>query len=546
MGETPTHIGTTPGIVAESSEIQPVGDLSSTQGTVVSPKRRTWLLLLLVVAAGTFLRFWMLGVKSLWLDEAFSVYAARLPWLEFLRTMWWGEANMAVYYFLLRGWIHLGDSEFWLRSLSAVFGVAAIPAVYALGSRFLSRKAGLVAAALLSIHSFHIHYSQDLRSYGLLTLLLILSSYAFLAVLDTPERKSPWVLWVVFSALSVYAHMFAVLALASQWLVLTPRTVKRLGIAKLLSAGAAIGILAAPMAAVVIQEHKSQLDWVPKPNLADISAMFQDLVGAGAAASAVTLRGLVLLILYLVMWVVALGTVFRARRNPAGGTAASVTVPLLVSWFAFPVAAMIGISFLKPILAPRYLLMCVPAAVLLAGWGLVAVEESGPRGRLVSWAVLLSMAVLSFWGTWDHFASFKTYGSDWRGVTQYILSQQEPGDAVIFYTFTGHREFAYYAGGERGAASRISAPAVLFSLPQDHTGIEKRTEPYRRVWFILHHMRSTPVTDAQTDVIRTALESHFRLTGEREFPGFGVHRGESGKIRVGLYVAASPNQDAVQ
>jgi mannosyltransferase len=524
-----------------------MGDLSSTQGSVKSPERRIWLLLLLVVAAGAFLRFWMLGVKSLWLDEAFSVDAARLSWPDFLRTMWWGEANMALYYFLLRGWIHLGDSEFWLRSLSALFGVAAILAVYALGCRFLSRKAGLVSAALLAVHSFHIHYSQDLRSYGLLTLLLILSSYAFLEVLDTPERKSPWVLWVLFSALSVYAHMFAVLVLASQWLVLTPSRVKRLGIAKLLSAGAAIAILAAPMAAVIILEHKSQLDWVLPPSLADISATFQDLVGAVAAASEGTTRGLVLVVLYLAMWVVAIASVFRARRSPTSGRPASTTVPLLISWFAFPVAAMIGISFLKPILAPRYLLMCVPAAVLLAVWGLVTLEKSVPRGRLVSWATLLSMAVLSFWGTWDHFASFKTYGSDWRGVTRYILSQQKPGDAVIFYTFTGHREFAYYAGGEReAAANRTSTPALLFPLPLDQAGIEKRTEPYPRVWFIVHHMKSTRVTDAETDVIRTALESHFRLAEEREFPGSGVHRGESGEIRVALYAMVPPNQHAVQ
>jgi mannosyltransferase len=540
FGEARTRIGTTPEILAQPREIQPLGDLSS-----MSPERRIWLLLLLIIAAGTFLRFCMLGVKSLWLDEAFSVYAARLPWAQFMRTMWWGEANMVLYYFFLRGWIHLGDSEFWLRSLSAMLGVAAIPAVYALGRRFLSSKAGLASAALLAVHSFHIHYSQDLRSYSLLTLLLIVSSYGFLAVLDTPQRKSPWVLWVVFTVLSVYAHIFAVFVLASQWLVLTPRWIKRLGVAKLLSAGAAIGILAAPMAAVVILEHKAQLDWVPQPTLADISEMSQDLVGGGAAASRGTVRGLVLLILYFAIWIVAIASFFRARRNSAGGPPASFAVPLLVSWLTFPVAAMIGISFLKPIVAPRYLLMCVPAAVLLAGWGLVAVEESVPRGRLVSSAVLVSMAVLSFWGTWDHFASFKTYGSDWRGVTRHILSQQKPDDAVIFYTFTGHREFAYYAGDEREAANRASAPPVLFPLPLDYAGIEKRTEPYRRVWFILHHMRSTPGTEAQTDVIRRALESHFRLAAEREFPGSGVHRGESGTIRVALYVAVPSNQDTV-
>ena len=73
-----------------------------------SSQRTGWSLLLLVVlVTGIVLRFKMLGMKSLWLDEASSVAFVRLPWREFLRTMWYGEANMAFYYLLLRFWLHL-------------------------------------------------------------------------------------------------------------------------------------------------------------------------------------------------------------------------------------------------------------------------------------------------------------------------------------------------------------------------------------------------------------------------------------------------------
>src|SRR5271170_7645599 len=101
-------------------------------------KMWSWLLLSLFVLVGAFLRFHILGVRSLWPAECFSILVARQPWPMFLRTMWWGEANMAFYYTLLRGWLLGGDSEVWLQSLSALFGVMTIPAVYALGNRFLS------------------------------------------------------------------------------------------------------------------------------------------------------------------------------------------------------------------------------------------------------------------------------------------------------------------------------------------------------------------------------------------------------------------------
>src|ERR1700675_1393924 len=99
-----------------------------------------WLLLLLIVVVGIYLRFHMLGVRGLWPAECFSVLLAWQPWGKFLRSLWWGEANMAFYYFLMRGWVLLGDSEVWVFSLSALFGVLAIPAVYLFGKRFLSTK----------------------------------------------------------------------------------------------------------------------------------------------------------------------------------------------------------------------------------------------------------------------------------------------------------------------------------------------------------------------------------------------------------------------
>src|SRR5580704_9742540 len=115
--------------------VQSMADLSPTQSGVESRKEKNWPLLLLIVAVGAYLRFHMLGVRSLWPPECFSVLLAWQPWPMFLRTMWWGEANMAFYYFLLRGWVLLGDSEVWLQGLSALLGVLTIPAVYALGKR---------------------------------------------------------------------------------------------------------------------------------------------------------------------------------------------------------------------------------------------------------------------------------------------------------------------------------------------------------------------------------------------------------------------------
>ena len=73
-------------------------------------------LLLLIVAAGVVLRLHLLTRRDLWVDEALSVVLARMPWRHFWQALWDFQANMALYYLLLRGWLHLGDSEGLVRS----------------------------------------------------------------------------------------------------------------------------------------------------------------------------------------------------------------------------------------------------------------------------------------------------------------------------------------------------------------------------------------------------------------------------------------------
>jgi uncharacterized membrane protein len=131
---------------------------------------------------------------------------------------WDFEGNMIFYYLLLRGWVHLGDSEAVVRSLSVLFGVATVAAVYDLGCRLFNRTAGLIAAALLTIHGFHILWSQQARSYALLTLLLVVSTSLLVSALQAPDPRRTWAAYVIVSALACYCHFFAVLVLMTHWL----------------------------------------------------------------------------------------------------------------------------------------------------------------------------------------------------------------------------------------------------------------------------------------------------------------------------------------
>jgi 4-amino-4-deoxy-L-arabinose transferase-like glycosyltransferase len=497
-------------------------------------------LLLVIVAAGAFFRFHMLGIRSLWPAECFSILVARQPWPAFLRTMWWGEANMAVYYFLLRGWLLLGDSEMWLQGLSAFLGVATIAVVYALGNRFLAWRVGFVAAALLAIHSFHIGHSQELRSYSLLTLLVVLSTYCFLALLDSPNKKSLWVLYLLFSALALYAQMFAVFVILSHWLALTPYRIKRLGLVKWILANTAIGILSLPLVAVTVLQNHGQLDWVPPLSPVGTLNVFRAIVGADTLALKSPEMSALLLILYVVVWFFAIWGLLLKERSGIDASMSATAVSVLVWSCAFPILAMTVISFMKPILYPRYLLMSVPAAVILAAQGFAAIEQFVAHGRVASFVLLLLMIALSLASTHQFDARLATSGFDYRGVTKYILSRRQGSDAIIFYKFSGNWAWEYYVGRARKTGDAEPVPTVLSPLTFDRAEIENRMAAYPRVWLVLHQDIPTPQSDVNTALLVRTIREHFGLTEEVEFPGQSMFPGEDASIRLALYAAAVP------
>ena len=177
----------------------------------------TWTVVSILCLLGALFRFYGLGLSPMY-DEAANWTFAQLPWHSFFQSIWNYEGNMILYYVVLHFWVHLGDSEVVLRSLSAVFGIATIPIVYGLGLRLIGRRGGILAAASISVHAFHIRWSQEARSYAMLVFLISLSTLLLLSVVKAPRGSRLWAGYIGTSILACYCHMLAVLVVAAQWL----------------------------------------------------------------------------------------------------------------------------------------------------------------------------------------------------------------------------------------------------------------------------------------------------------------------------------------
>ncbi|HEY2657194.1 MAG TPA: glycosyltransferase family 39 protein, partial [Solirubrobacteraceae bacterium] len=167
------------------------------------------------------LRFYRLGHQGFWFDEGNTALLVHFAPGKMLGLIPQSESTPPLYYCVAWIWARVfGYGETGLRSLSAVCGVLMVPVVYAAGARLISRRAGVIAAALATCSPLLIWYSQEARSYSMLALLTGVSLLAFAYARVSPTRRV-LVAWVVASALALATHYYALLAVVPEavWLL---------------------------------------------------------------------------------------------------------------------------------------------------------------------------------------------------------------------------------------------------------------------------------------------------------------------------------------
>ena len=158
--------------------------------------RRSWQLFLptIGVIALTLLAFGLrlhrLDFQPLWGDEGWSFYFASMSLPEMVRLTA-EDIHPPLYYALLSGWLRLvGSTPELARLLSILVGTALVPLAYRVASRLYDPVAGLATAAVVTLAPFSIYYAQEVRMYGLVTLLGLGSIYFFIELMGGSQRPT--------------------------------------------------------------------------------------------------------------------------------------------------------------------------------------------------------------------------------------------------------------------------------------------------------------------------------------------------------------------
>lgn len=150
-----------------------------------------WLAIIITVIGG-WLRVFLLGSRGMWLDETFSVWLANQRVVEMLNWIVKLDQHPPLYYLLLHYWIALnGDTPYYARLLSALFGAGTIPIIYLIGKRLSGVVVGLAAAVFLALSPFNIYFAQETRMYTFLMFNAAVAIYALVRLLTDSRSVRP-------------------------------------------------------------------------------------------------------------------------------------------------------------------------------------------------------------------------------------------------------------------------------------------------------------------------------------------------------------------
>lgn len=530
-------------------------DLLARRTRLVTAISARWAVLAVtLLAAG--LRAFQIGAKTLWLDEAFSLWVARHPLPELWAWLVRIDQHPPLYYTLLHFWLAFGDGEAALRSLSALAGSASIPLMYGLGRVIGGHRLGLLAALLLAISPLHVQFGQEARMYALLTLAATLAMWGLAWLLKEPEaaarpigsgwrswwrarrgtealdRKgwvadAAWLAYVVGTVAALLSHNTAVfLPIAANliaWIEWWPHRRERRGLLRnwLLAQGAAILLWSVWLPALLIQSLMVYREfWIPKPDLLYIAVTIQMLYASFIGPSLLLRPWLDL----IVLGIAAVG--FWGWRRERRWL-----VFTLALWLVAPVGELI-VSIWRPIFYIRTLIWTSIPLYLAIAAGVIRLGSLALLPHRAAWqrAALVVLIAINSGGLGNYYFGFQKEA--WDQGAAYIAQRVQPEDLILFNATWVQIPFDYYFRQYNLPVAEHGVPVDLFDrglepkmTREDLPRLEELTRGYQRVWLVYSH---NWYTDPE-GLIPAALERLGRLVDRREFIGLRVDLYEIGR-----------------
>ena len=476
-------------------------------GTSGAPRGR-WVLLALgaIMVLGGALRFYGLGLQSLWSDELASWYFSRADGVGQVVSNVRDDIHPPGYFVIL----HLaqnvfGDSEWALRLPSAIAGWLCIPAIYLLGRRVYSEREGLIAALLVAVSWAGVYFSQETRSYSVLILLSIVTAYLWWGVMRglREERTLPapeTIAYVLAAVLCAYVHYFGALLIALQGLALAVLAYRAFPKIILIYVPISLAYAAwLPGMAYQMRNSTAQGAWIGEATLSVFPEYVLFIFGRSEllalAAAALTAPLLVRAWSFL-----------RGRREKGSGL-----VPpglLLLAWFMGPFVVGYALSQSSvQLLTHKNLLVSLPAAYLLVARGMTALLPGKTIGTVLQWSLALGFAAACLFNLFVTLGYYSEPNKEQIRAAAAFINENETPQTLLVRCDIDDRLDYYLNDGVPGMRRDADACTA-----EDFPALKERVEEdgYREVFYFMSHKQPTPE-------LLSRLRTEFTFVGYKPF-----------------------------
>lgn len=353
------------------------------------------LVLFTILCCATILRLYHLDFQSAWLDEIHTLKESypKLPLKEFNEIIMFREGIPHFYFLTIRFLATIfGHGIFICRMVSAISGIASVGMIYLVGKELLNQRAGYIAAILLTVNMMHIEYSQEARSYAMLTFFILIAVYRLLVLLRELNYKNAIILGICTGLITnaqpvgllnvglIFVTLFIVL--------LSSKTKEERKKIFLLSSVAGIFalIVFSPVYRIVAKAADYKSFWVEAPTAKNIKQVFIDLMGKTPLLFWCYIALIGLFVFYSLFLIIKKNQSFEKRKVAFG-------LMFLILWVLLDAGVLIVKSYgPTSMILDRYFIGVLPAFILMAALGLAHLPS-----KYMSNALVLTLTTLSLY-----------------------------------------------------------------------------------------------------------------------------------------------------
>ncbi|MBI3887521.1 glycosyltransferase family 39 protein [Candidatus Microgenomates bacterium] len=448
--------------------------------------------------------------QSIRLDESQSIWVSGKSVKEIL-ILQSQDVNPFLYNLVLHFWIQIfGTNIIITRSLSLVFFLFTLIAIYVLAKESSNKSTAFLNVVLFALSPFVLWYSNETRTYTLFTLVTALNSIYFLRLVRSQGigNKLPYVLTNI---VGLFTHYFFVLVLFNQIvfalikLKTKPFLLKYLIPLLIITFG-----LFSPWAYFVITNGLAAgtQPLIPQPNLYNV---FQVVASFLFGFQSSAFQGVI-----ISLWPLTIIFVFLVFTNkPRNGHASEIEYFIISSFL--PILVAFIVSYIKSVFLARYLIFTLPSLFFLLAWSIESFEQNLSKTISIGLLVLMAGMLLN-----QNYSSMTPVKEDYKEVVDYLNTAATPSDIIavsapftiypIEYSYNGHAKIVTIPDWDQYAAG----PTPIFIQSNIINQIVTYKDIYKRLFLVLSYDQGYATR------IQNYLDQHFLLLGEKSY-SYGIN-----------------------